>query len=207
VLALININLLPKHLQRVHEPAHWKLIAVLFPLAVLIGLGAMQFTISQREKSINREIVNLEIKNQKLQESIREQRRLQAESQRFRNLLSIRDQVRNNQISWTAQISNLLETLPAQGSLERPLIDFDSLNMQSVDPPRADSERYEGQVINAEINVSGQVKDTQALANFIEELESSDKFGVDFQSTTRDSENDIYSYSLTVGSLTGGSEE
>jgi len=204
---LININLLPKHLRRVQEKAYWKLIAILLPITIFGVLAGVQFVVSQSAKSLNNEIVILETKNQELQESIREQRRLQADLQRFRNLLGIRDQVRNNSISWTTQISDLLETLPAQGNAERPIIDFDQLSMLSVDPPRADSDRYEGKVINAEITISGSVIDTQTLANFIESLESSERFGVDFQSTTHNSDSELYSYNLTVGSIDGGSEQ
>jgi len=39
---LININLLPKSLQRVREPGYWRVLAVVVPLAV----GSVLFSIS-----------------------------------------------------------------------------------------------------------------------------------------------------------------
>src|SRR5690606_18844765 len=102
---------------------------------------------------------------------------------------------------WTAEITGLLETLPAQGASGRPNIDFRTLNMSSVVPARSDPNRYEGQPVVAEMNVSGTVVSTDVLAEFIRALEGSSAYGVSFQSAQRQDETDLYEYSLTVGAL------
>lgn len=200
---MININLLPKYLRHVREPAYWRLIAIIFPLVVLSTLAAIQFSSSQTEANLQSEKLEKEARNQQLQVFIREQREVQNQLQQVRDLLAIAEQVKANQISWVSQINALLETLPAQGDGVRPNIDFQSLSMEAVVPPRSDPMSYEGQAVDAEMTISGNVVNTEVLAAFIRALERSDRFGVAFQSASRDSNSGIYSYSMTVGALAG----
>ncbi len=201
---MININLLPKYLRHVREPAYWRLIALIFPLVVFSTLAVIQFTSSQTEANLQNEKLEKEARNQQLQVFIREQREVQNQLQQVRDLLAIAEQVKANQVSWVSQINALLETLPAQGDGLRPNIDFQSLSMEAVVPPRSDPARFEGQSIDAEMTISGNVVNMEVLANFVRALERSERFGVAFQSASRDANSGTYSYSMTVGSKVGG---
>ncbi len=198
---MININLLPKNLRRVREPGYWRLLIVVFPLLV-IGVAAMfQYFASTTEANLQREKLAREDQLALLQPFLREQRDLLSRQQQLNELISVARAVRENRIVWTAEITGLLETLPAQGASGRPNIDFRTLNMSSVVPARSDPNRYEGQPVVAEMNVSGTVVNTDVLAEFIRALEGSSAYGVSFQSAQRQDETDLYEYSLTVGAL------
>ena len=203
---MINVNLLPKHLRRVQEPGYWRVVAVLFPLVVLGTLAFVQFTVSQTVNNLADEVSVLEERKRALQPFIAQQRDLQTQLQQVNELLGIRDQVRENRVVWTQEIAAVLETLPAQGDAARPRIDFQNLSMQAVSPPRADENRFEGQPILAEMNVSGNAVNASVLSDFISNLETSDAFGVSFQNAARDDETGLFSYSLTIGALTGGEQ-
>lgn len=198
---MININLLPKNLRRIREPGYWRLLIVIFPLLVF-GVAAMfQYFASTTETNLQREKLGREDQLALLQPFLREQRDLLSRQQQLNELIAVARAVRENRIVWTAEIAGLLETLPAQGSTGRPNIDFRTLNMSSIVPARADPSRYEGAPVVAEMNVSGTVVDTDVLADFIRSLESSSNYGVSFQNAQRQSESDLYEYSLTVGAL------
>ena len=198
---MININLLPKNLRRIREPGYWRLLIVIFPLLVL-GVAAMfQYFASTTEANLQREKLAREDQLALLQPFLREQRDLLSRQQQLNELIAVARAVRENRIVWTAEIAGLLETLPAQGNSGRPNIDFRTLNMASVVPARADPNRYEGVSVVAEMNVSGTVVDTDVLAEFIRALESSNSYGVSFQNAQRQSDSDLYEYSLTVGAL------
>ena len=78
----------------------------------------------------------------------------------LRDLIEVATAVREGAVAWSAEIGNMLEYLPVTTVGGRPGIDFSSLQMQSVYPPRADPQRYEGQPVIAEMNVSGTVAGT-----------------------------------------------
>ncbi len=198
---MININLLPKHLKRVREPGYWKLAAVLFPLVVLGTLAFVQFSRTQTIANLEDETAELQIRKDALQPFIERQSALQAQLEELNALLAIRDQVQADRIFWTGEIASMLETLPAQGNAERPRIDMQSLTMQAMVPPQADPSRYEGRPISAEMTVSGNVIDTEVLAEFIRALEGSSAFGVDFQNASQQEDSGVYTYTLSVGAI------
>ncbi len=200
---MININLLPKNLRRVREPGYWRILAVLFPILVIAVAGGMQYFANATVNNLQREKLAREDQLALLQPFLREQRDLISRQQQLNQLIAVAQSVRQNTIVWSSEISGLLETLPV-GSGETPVIDFTSLSMQSVVPPRADPNRYEGRPVIAEMNVSGSVVDSEVLAEFIRALESSDAYGVLFQNAQRQGDDELFNYSLTVGAVEGG---
>ncbi len=200
---MININLLPKNLRRVREPGYWRLLAVAFPLLVLIVAGIMQYSAMATANNLQREKLAREDQLALLQPFLREQRDLLSRQQQLNQLISVARNVRENTVTWTGEIAGLLETLPVGGGT-RPDIDFRTLTMQSVVPARSDPQRYEGKPVTAEMSVSGTVVSPEVLADFIRALERSPDYGVAFQNAQRDSEEGFYQYSLTVGALGGG---
>ncbi len=200
---MININLLPKNLRRVREPGYWRLLAVAFPLLVLIVAGIMQYSAMATANNLQREKLAREDQLALLQPFLREQRDLLSRQQQLNQLISVARNVRENTVTWTGEIAGLLETLPVGGGT-RPDIDFRTLTMQSVVPARSDPQRYEGKPVTAEMSVSGTVVSPEVLADFIRALERSPDYGVAFQNAQRDSEEGYYQYSLTVGALGGG---
>jgi type IV pilus assembly protein PilN len=199
---LISINLLPKHLRRVREPGYWRIIAVLFPLLVLGTLGVIQFLQLQTERGKQREIAELEVRLNELQQYVNKQAQVQAELAQVQSLLAIREQVQQGRILWSNELTALVETLPAQGDSARPKIEMQTITMQPVEGG-ADPAKYEGRPVSAEMQLSGKVIDTAVLAQFMKTLETSEKFGVQLQSFSREEDEGIYTYSLTIGALAG----
>ena len=207
---MINVNLLPKHLRRVKEPAYWRLIAVLFPLLVFAVIAGLQFSVSQTERNKKNTVEQLQVRRDQLQPFVQKQRELTRELQNLQVFESLSSQIRDGQIFWTSEVNGLLETLPAQGSAERPRISFDNLSLQAVSPPTSSEERFDGATIDAEMSISGQVISTEVLSEFIAALENSNNVGVDFQSASLEGESGYYTYNLTIGALAnaeGGEDE
>lgn len=200
---MININLLPKNLRRIREPGYWRVLAVLFPVLVFGIAFVMQFLAFQTVTNLEREKQLREDQLALLQPFIRQQRELLARQQQLNELIAIANAVRENRIIWSSEIVSMLETLPPRGASSRPNIDFQSLNMQATTPDKTDPNRYEGEPVIAEMNVTGNVVDTEVLADFIIALERNDQFGVLFQSANRQDDSSLYRYSLTIGALAG----
>jgi type IV pilus assembly protein PilN len=199
---LINVNLLPKHLRRVREPGYWRIIAVLFPLIVLGALGVVQFLYMQTENNLKAEKLEKETKVAELQEFVNKQAQVQAQLEQVQVLISIRDQVKANTIEWTNELAALMEYWPAPSG-SRPSLSFSSLTMQAADGANADPNRYEGQSVIAEMNVSGEVVSTEVLSQFIKTLEDAEDFAVSFQNASRTEDTGNYTYSMTIGAKGG----
>jgi len=178
-------------------------LAVAFPLLVLVVAGIMQYTANATAANLQREKLAREDQLALLQPFLREQRDLVSRQQQLNQLIAVARSVRENTIVWTGEIAGLLENLPVGGGT-RPDIDFRSLSMQSIFPPRTDAQRYEGRPVTAEMSVSGTVTNTEVLAEFIRALERSENYGVAFQNAQRSDEEGVYQYSLTVGSIQEG---
>ncbi len=205
---MININLLPRNLRRVREPGYWKLLSVLVPVLAFAIIFFFQFTANQTEQNLAGQVRQLEDRIALLQPALTEQRNLQLRQTQLRELITVANAVRQGAVGWSDELGSMLEYLPATTVGGRPGIDFSNLQMQTVDPPRTDPNRYEGNPVIAEMTVSGTVAGTAILEEFIGALEQSNEYGVFFQSASRVQEEGgplLYNYSLTIGSL-GGSE-
>jgi len=208
---LINVNLLPKNLQRVREPGYWRLLAVMVPLLVFGVVFVVQYLAWQTTQNLERDVQARQEQLALLRPFLDEQEALQARQRQLNELIAVADAVRENRIVWTGEIVALLETLPGQGGGPRPSIDFRNLSMRSVVPPQSDPARYEGSPIVAELSIGGNVEDLEVLASFVRNLETSPDFGVLFQNASRQAGEEeldaLYGYSLTVGAIGDGSEE
>lgn len=210
---MINVNLLPKNLQRVTEPGYWRVLAVLVPVLVFAVVFAFQYLAWQTTQNLERDVQVREEQLALLQPFLQEQADLQARQRQLNELIAVAEEVRRYTVVWTDEVAGLLETLPARGDAARPLIDFRSLSMRRVAPPQTNAERYEGASIIAEMSIAGNVENLEVLAQFVRNLEDSAEYGVLFQNTSRqgggDEESDdaLYSYSLTVGALGDGGDE
>ncbi len=201
---MININLLPKALKRVREPGYWRVLAVAFPLLIAGVIVGIQYLTNQTITNLERDVRVREDQLALLQPFLAEQRDLQQRQQALRQLISIAEEVRRGRVVWTAEIAGLLELLPPRIDAATPSIDFRSLNMRSVYPPRSDPNRFEGASIMTEMSISGTVAGPETLARFVRSLETAQDFGVLFQNASRDGDTDLFTYNLTVGGFTGG---
>jgi type IV pilus assembly protein PilN len=199
---LINVNLLPKHLRRVREPGYWRVIALAFPLLVLGSLGIVQFLYMQTENNLKAEKLDKETKVAELQEFVNKQAEVQAQLEQVQVLIGIRDQVKANTIEWTNELAALMEYWPAPQANGLSSISFNSLTMQAAEGG-SDPNRYEGQSVIAEMNVSGNVVSTEVLSQFIKTLEDAEDFAVSFQNASRAEDTGGYTYSMTIGAKGG----
>lgn len=200
---MININLLPKNLRRVRESGYWRILAIAFPLLVLGVVFVMQFLAFQTVQNLEETLVDRNAELELLQPAIAERNDLLRRQAQLNQLINIRNQVRENRVLWTNEITTMLETLPSGTVNGRPVIDFANLSMRAVVPPRAEPNRFEGGLVIAEMNVSGTVDGADVLADFVRNLEDSAQYGVLFQNASRQPDSDIFSYSLTIGALAG----
>lgn len=202
---MININLLPRSLRKVREPVYWKILSVAVPLLALAAVFAFQYTADASTRNLRDENARLQNRTVELQEPLRVQRELQQRQAHLRELIDVASSVRDGAVSWTAELSGIIEHLPGTVVAGRPGIDFASVQMQSVQPSRSEAGRYEGRPVFAETSVSGTVANTEILEHFIRALEQSETHGVDFQSTSleqsTEADDGTYAYSLTVGSV------
>ena len=202
---MINVNLLPKSLQRVREPGYWRILAVAFPLVVGGVLFGIQYLTNQTIANLERDVQVRQDQLALLQPFLQEQRELQARQQALRALIAVAEEVRRGQVVWTSEIAALLEYVPAlSDEAGAPVIDFRSLTVRSVYPPATDANRYEGAAIVSEAAISGTVRGPEVLARFVRNLENAPDFGVLFQNASRQGENEeLFTYNLTVGGFSG----
>lgn len=198
---MINVNLLPKNLRRVREPGYWRLLAVVFPLLVLGLAVVLQMFANQSAQNLQAEKQSRQDELALLQPYIKEQQNLVQRQRDLNQLIAVKRSVEQNRILWSGEIAGLLETLPARGAGPRPNIDFTSLSMSAVTPPKADPSKYEGKSVIAEMNVNGDVVSPKVLAEFIGALENSARYGVAFQNASQSGNSADYTYNLTVGVL------
>lgn len=204
---MINVNLLPKNLRRIQEPGYWKLLAVLFPLLAFGIVFTLQFTANQTVRNLEHDVQQLEDRLALLQPALREQQQLQQRQAQLRALIKVYEDVQRNRIEWTSSITSMLENLPALSASGQRQIDFRTMNLNSIVPPRSDPARYEGRTVVAEMSISGDVMNTEVLADFIRNIEDSSRYGVAFQQTSRQQDEGIYAYSLMVGMHPEGQNE
>jgi type IV pilus assembly protein PilN len=204
-VVLININLLPKSLQRVREPGYWRVLAVAVPLLVGGVLFGIQYLTNQTIANLQRDVQVREDQLALLRPFLDEQRQLQSRQQALRALIAVAEEVRRGQVVWTSEIAALLEYVPAMtNAAGAPAIDFRSLNVRSVYPPAADANRYEGAAIVSEASISGTVRGPEVLAQFVRNLENAPDFGVLFQNASRQADDEeLFTYNLTVGGFSG----
>jgi type IV pilus assembly protein PilN len=200
---LINVNLLPKNLRRVQEPGYWKVLAVLFPLLAFGIVFTLQFTANQTVRNLERDVQQLEDRLALLQPALREQQQLQQRQAQLRELIRVYEQVKANRIDWSGAITGMLETLPGASPTGGRQIDFRSLNLNATVPPINDPARYEGRPVVAEMSVSGNVVNTEVLADFIRAIEDAARYGVAFQRAERDEGRGVYTYNLVIGMYQG----
>ena len=202
---MINVNLLPKSLKRIREPGYWRVLAVAVPLVVAGVLFGFQYLTNQTIANLERDVQLRGDQLALLQPFLQEQRELQTRQAALRELIAIAEEVRRGQVVWTSEIAALLETLPARGDGATPAIDFSSMNLRSIYPPATDPTRYEGASIVSEASISGNVRGTEVLAQFVRNLENAPDFGVLFQNASRSGEDDdLFTYNLTIGGFVGG---
>lgn len=204
---MINVNLLPLDLRRVQEPGYWKLLALLFPLLAFAIVFTLQFTANQTVRNLEQDVQQLEDRLALLQPALREQQQLQQRQTQLRQLIAVKAEVERNRIDWASAIGGMLENLPAMSSAGQRQIDFRSLNLTAANPPVTDPARYEGRPIIAEMSVTGNVVNTDVLANFIRSVEDSQSYGVAFQRANRREDLGIYGYDLVIGMHQGAADE
>jgi len=200
---LINVNLLPKSLQRVREPGYWRILAVTFPIVVAAVLFSMSYLTNQTIANLERDVALREDQLALLQPFLAEQRELQQRQQALRALIAVAEEVRRGQVIWTSEIPALLEYVPVATVGGAPVIDFRSLNVRAVYPPATDASRYEGAAIVSEASISGTVRGPEVLATFVRNLENAPDFGVLFQNASRQGDEDLFTYNVTVGGFSG----
>lgn len=198
---MINVNLLPKNLRRVREPGYWKLLAVAFPVVVLGVAATLQFLAARTEANLQQDRANRQAQVELLQPFIDERQALLDRQRQLNELIAVRRAVRENRIAWTGEIVELIETLPPQGNAARPVVDFSSITMRSLQGAQTNPQRFEGAPVIAEFAVSGTAIALDALADFVATLEQSPDFGVQFQSASSNDEEGNFSYNLTVGAI------
>jgi type IV pilus assembly protein PilN len=200
---LINVNLLPKSLQRVREPGYWRILAVTFPIVVAAVLFSMSYLTNQTIANLERDVALRQDQLALLQPFLAEQRELQQRQQALRALIAVAEEVRRGQVIWTSEIPALLEYVPVATVGGAPVIDFRSLNVRAVYPPARDASRYEGAAIVSEASISGTVRGPEVLATFVRNLENAPDFGVLFQNASRQGDEDLFTYNVTVGGFSG----
>lgn len=200
---MINVNLLPKNLQRRREPGYWRLIAVAFPVLVLGVIGVLQFSALQTERQLAETKEEREVRLELLRPYVEEQNELRARQRELDELVGIARAVREGRIVWSEQLFSMLETLPAQGGSLDARIAFNQLDMRALDQGARDrfagDSTYEGVPAVAEMDIQGTAGSAEILADYIRQLQSSPRFGVSFRDAARESDSNLYSFSLTVG--------
>lgn len=197
---MININLLPRHLRWVREPAHWRLLAILFPIVVGAALFLVHTVTQDSIDQLRTEVASTNDQLVLLAPHVAEHERLLHQQQQLNSLVSIANELTQGQVHWSSELLALLGHLPRNNAGEL-IVEFSNVSVRAINPPTRNTDLYRGRPYYTEFQVSGRALTYDAVTEFVRTLEASDAFGVQFHSAQRAGDNEMYSYSLTVVSL------
>lgn len=197
---MININLLPRHLRWVREPAHWRLLAILFPLIVGAAIFLVHTVTQDSITQLRSEVASTNDQLVLLAPHIAEHERLLQQQQQLNSLVSIANELSLGQVHWSSELLALLGHLPRNSAGELT-VEFSNVSVRAINPPTRNPDLYRGRPYYTEFQVSGRALTYNAVTEFVRTIEASDAFGVQFHSAQRTGENNTYSYSLTIVSL------
>lgn len=201
---MININLLPKHLRWVREPAHWRLLAVLFPIIAFAVVFLVHTLTVDTVAQLSTDLVIVEDQLAVLAPQTAEHGRLLNRQQQLNSLVGIARDLAVDKVHWSAELLDLLSHLPRNAAGEL-IIEFSSVSVRALNPPQRNPDMYEGRTYYTEFQVSGRALSYEAITEFVRIIEGSQHFGVQFHNASRSGSDEEHSFSLTIVSLgTGG---
>ncbi|MER3425897.1 MAG: flagellar protein FliT [Thermus sp.] len=205
---MIRLNLLPKNLRRRVEPGWWRLVAVLFALAVLGILGVLHFSVQSQLSSLRLERDTLRTEVEALKPFIAEQNRLQAEKKALESLLAIRENLRKNSVPWSEYLSLFIRQIPREGDRFSVALKSVGTKLLSEEEAKRQAEAgaYDGKPVRVEFALQGEALNQAALVRFIRAFETSPRFGISFQGASLDTARGVYTFSATVGLVPQGGE-
>ena len=194
---MISVNLLPKDLRRATGPDYWRLAAGALALAALIGMLALQLTVSSTLAQLGRQSEEANSEIAALAPNLRERDQLRAQETQLSAVTAVADTLRAGQSSWSADLARFVRQFPQSAP---PLIALSSLNMRKVDAGAVQqSGAYDGKPVTKEVQVSGKARSSGALVRFLNAFEQAPDFGVQFQNAQRDPTGGDYTFAVTVG--------
>lgn len=201
---MININLLPKHLRWVREPAHWRLLAVLFPIIAFAVVFLVHTLTVDTVAQLSTDVGIVEDQLAVLGPQTAEHGRLLNRQQQLNSLVGIARELAIDKVHWSAELLDLLSHLPRNAAGEL-IIEFSSVSVRALNPPQRNPDMYEGRTYYTEFQVSGRALSYEAITEFVRIIEGSQHFGVQFHNASRSGSDEEHSFSLTIVSLgTGG---
>lgn len=204
---MIDINLLPKTAKRPIGSKYLRGITTTLVVLALLTMAGLQVWFNLKENKLKGEKNKLDLQFIELQPFLDEQAALQNRQKQVLALLKVRDEVKNNTITWSRELAFMLETLPPPTESGRPSVAFSSLAINALEGnarSRTGSDgAYEGLPIEAEMQVSGLVRDTETLANYLKTLQDTNQIGVSFSNASLNEESGFYDFNLAIGIVTG----
>lgn len=197
---MININLLPRHLRWVREPAHWRLLAILFPLIVGAALFLVHTVTQDSIAQLQTDVASTNDQLILLTPHVLEHQQLLQQQQQLNSLVSIANELSLGQVRWSSELLALLGHLPRNAAGELT-VEFSSVSVRALNPPATNPDLYRGREYYTEFQVSGRALTYDSVTEFVRTIEASDTFGVQFHNAQRAGDTNSYTYSLTIVSL------
>lgn len=198
---MINLNLLPKNLRRRVEPGWWRLAAAVFVIATLGTVGILHYNALSRVQALENQRDQLQIEVNVLRPFIAQQNELGRQQQDLEKLLSVRNALRTKYVPWSDNLAQVINQIPREGrgfGVALKSIASKALTPQDA-ATNATNGAYDGKPVNVEFNLQGQAIGQNALIRFVQAFESSDRFGINFQQASLDSNSGLYNFGATVG--------
>ena len=208
---MVAINLLPKSAGKSSESSYWRLIAIVFVLLAGTIIAAWHFLTQSNLNRLIAEKTALEQELATLQVYVRRRDELLQTQAQLRDLIAIRDRVKEGNIEWSEEIRFMLSTLPAPDSDLGAKVSFMSLSMNALTPNEQARLSADGSYENvspaAEMEITGAAINAAVLADYLLILQDTERIAADFQSTSLDDRTGTYNFSVTVGIEVGDKGE
>ena len=194
-MSLVNINLLPKHLRRRLGPDWWRVSAIAVPLIVLGTVAYITLTVQNtlNEKINTRDQLQAEVNL--LKPYIQEQRKLERKKKELEQIAVVAREVQSTYRPWSLYLSSLIQKLPRTS--KGPILSLNFIDAHTIKPDRA--QRTYGFPARVEFSLRGEAASEQALVEFVKAFETDRRFGINFQSSSRETKTGIYTFRATVG--------
>jgi type IV pilus assembly protein PilN len=196
---MVKINLLPKNLRKRVEPGYWRIVAIAFPVLVLLICGLLQIAKNGEIANLTDQKASLETQKQALQRFVNGQKDLQTQQASLNEVVKIDAQLSGDPEKWSDQVKRFLERLPRKGST--PLVSLKTFNVKPVNPANTSSGEvpYDGKFVTKEIQLTGTASNDKDIIAFIQTFENTPDFGARFGRMQYNEQDGTYDFDASIG--------
>ena len=193
---MVEINLLPAQYRRRTEPNVWLYAGVAAVAVTLLAIAIPEIVVATQVGNLQNKLDDQNGQISALRSSVTpEYNSLTADKARLTAISQTAQSLSTGKTYWSTDLARFVGQLPQSGGVA-----LSSLNMHQA--ATGVTSLYNGKPADKEYDLSGTALSTSALVNFLNAYDQ-DNYGVNFKNTQRNADTSDFTFSATVGQLSG----